>query len=86
MFAWALALSVAPQWHQRIHSDANRVEHSCAVTFVAAGSYEHHAQPPLAVEPLLPVALERIAFPNPSWVSSPFLSTSVLEHAPPAHS
>jgi hypothetical protein len=82
-FAWALTLSVVPQWHQRIHSDANRVEHSCAVTFIAAGNYEHDSQPPVAIEPSLPVAFERIPFPNPFWVPSPFLSASILEHAPP---
>ena len=83
-FAWALVLSVAPQLHERIHSDANRAEHSCAVTFVAAGNYEHTSHAPLASEPMLPVSFDTIAVLSPSWVPSPFLSASVLEHAPPA--
>ena len=39
-FVWAIALSVSPQLHQRVHADASRAEHSCAVTAIAAGAYE----------------------------------------------
>src|SRR4029434_5384205 len=46
-FLWALALSVSPQLHQRFHTDANRVEHSCAATMIASGNYDHAAHPPL---------------------------------------
>src|SRR5207248_8710678 len=46
-FLWALALSVSPQLHQRVHKDANRVEHSCAATMIASGSYNHAAHVPL---------------------------------------
>ena len=81
-FVWALALSVAPQWHERIHADANRAEHSCAVTLIAAGKYEHVSNVP-AVEPVLPVSFEQVALPAQSWVPSPFLSARILEHAPP---
>lgn len=85
-FSWAMVLSVAPRWHERIHTDANRVEHSCAVTFIAAGNCEYPAKAPLAVEPALLVACEQVALPAQSWVPSPFLSARMLEHAPPAHS
>ena len=42
-FLWALALSASPQLHQRVHKDANRAEHNCAVTMIASGSYDHAA-------------------------------------------
>jgi hypothetical protein len=85
-FLWAIALSVSPQLHSRIHSDANRVEHNCAATFVASGNYEHTA-PPLFVSASLS-RTESSTTPalNPLWVPSPFLSASIFEHAPPEHS
>src|SRR5713101_5533636 len=46
-FLWTLTLSVSPQLHERIHPDANRVDHSCAVTFVASGNYNHSPLAPL---------------------------------------
>ena len=46
-FLWALALSVSPQLHQCIHADANRAEHSCAVTAIASGNCDHVTYPPL---------------------------------------
>jgi len=51
---WALALSASPQLHQRVHKDANRVEHNCAVTMIASGSYDHAAHPPLVSVPCRP--------------------------------
>jgi hypothetical protein len=84
-FGWVLVLSVAPGCHERIHSDANRVEHSCAVTFIVAGNYEHTSNV-LAIKPALPVSVEQVARAAQAWVPSPFLSAGLLEHAPPAHS
>lgn len=81
-FAWTLALSVAPQLHERIHPDANRVEHSCAVTFVASGTYEHSAPPPVLPQPVA-TTVSRVAVLNPTWILSAFLSASIFEHAPP---
>jgi hypothetical protein len=51
-FLWALALSASPQLHQRVHKDANRVEHNCAVTMIASGSYNHAAHVPLVSAPI----------------------------------
>ena len=42
-FLWALTLGASPQLHQRVHKDANRTEHNCAVTMIASGSYDHAA-------------------------------------------
>jgi len=83
-FLWALALSASPQWHQRLHSDANRVEHNCAVTMIASGSYDHAADVPLVSAPVAAVQFSKIPALTPCWVQSPFLGARIFEHAPPA--
>jgi hypothetical protein len=83
-FLWALALSASPQLHQRVHKDTNRVEHNCAATMIASGSYDHAAHPPL-VSPRVPSAqFSKIPALTPQWVESPFLGACFFEHAPPA--
>ena len=83
-FLWALALSASSQLHQRVHKDANRVEHNCAVTMIASGSYDHAAHPPLVSVPVPSVHFSKIPALTSQWVESPFLGASVFEHAPPA--
>jgi hypothetical protein len=83
-FLWALALSVSPQLHQRFHTDANRVEHNCAATMIASGSYDHAAQPPLVNAPVPSAQFSKIPALTPQWVESPFLGACIFEHAPPA--
>jgi hypothetical protein len=83
-FFWALALSASPQLHQRVHPDANRVEHNCAVTMIASGSYDHAAHPPLVSAPALAIQFSTIPALAPCWVQSPFLGACIFEHAPPA--
>jgi hypothetical protein len=83
-FLWALALSASPQLHQRIHTDANRVEHNCAATMIASGSYNHAAHPPLVSAPVPAVQFSKIPALTPQWVESPFLGARIFEHAPPA--
>jgi hypothetical protein len=83
-FLWALALSVSPQLHQRFHTDGNRVEHNCAATMIASGSYDHAAHPPLVSAPVPSVQFSTIPALTPQWVESPFLGASIFEHAPPA--
>ena len=46
-FSWTLLVSVSPRLHARIHDDANRADHVCAITLIGSGSYEHGAQPSL---------------------------------------
>jgi hypothetical protein len=84
-FLWTLALSASPQLHQRIHSDANRVEHNCAATMIASGNYDHAAHPPLASAPLPAIHFSKIPALTPQWVESPFLGACIFEHAPPTH-
>jgi hypothetical protein len=83
-FLCALALSASPQLHQRIHPDANRVDHNCAVTMIASGSYDHAAHPPLVSVPAPAVQFSKIPALTPCWVQSPFLGACIFEHAPPA--
>ena len=83
-FLWALALSASQQLHQRVHPDANRAEHSCAVTMVASGSYDHPVQPPIVSQPEVTPPFSQIAALRSTWVRPLFLSGHVFEHAPPA--
>lgn len=85
-FLWSLALSASPQLHERFHPDANRVEHICAVTFVASGSYDHGAPAPLVSAPALAIHFSIIPTLDPQWVQSPFLGGHIFEHAPPVNS
>jgi hypothetical protein len=83
-FLWALALSASPQLHQRVHKDANRVEHNCAVTMIASGNYDHAAHPPLVSAPVPAIHFSTIPALALCWVQSPFLGACIFEHAPPA--
>jgi hypothetical protein len=85
-FLWALALSASPELHQRFHPDASRVEHACAVTMIASGSYNQVSQPPLVSLPVPIIQLSENPALIPQWVESPFLGARIFEHAPPARS
>jgi hypothetical protein len=85
-FLWALALSASPQLHQRFHPDANRVEHSCAVTMITSGSFNHVSHPPLVILPAPIIQFSKVSALIPFWVESPFLVARIFEHAPPARS
>src|SRR2546423_7223495 len=85
-FLWTLALSTSPQLHERIHPDANRIDHACAVTFIASGNFNHSACPQLVGVPDLVEQFSPVPALTPQWVESAFLLARVFEHAPPAHS
>jgi hypothetical protein len=82
-FLWALTLSASPQLHERVHPDANRAEHACAVTFISSGNYNHAPTTLLISAPAL---INEFNIPEltPRWVGPLFLLASVFEHAPPA--
>ena len=84
-FLWALALSASPYLHQRVHPDADRAEHSCAVTMVASGSYDHAAQPPLISAPDFLGQFGSVPELTSTWVKPLFLNAHVFAHAPPTH-
>jgi hypothetical protein len=81
-FLWTLTLSASPQLHERVHKDANRVEHSCAVTFIASGNFDHA---PVALIISRPGPIDEFKIPElkPRWIESLFLIAAVFEHAPP---
>jgi hypothetical protein len=83
-FLWTLVLSVSPQLHERFHPDANRTEHSCAVTLVSSGSYDHVVHSPIVDSSIAVTQFAAIPALDSQWVQSPFLGASVFEHAPPA--
>jgi hypothetical protein len=85
-FLFVMALSAAPRLHERLHPDAKRSQHECAVTLIAAGNYHHTAPAPLCSAPVPAVQFSKIPALTPQWVESPFLGAYVFEHAPPAHS
>jgi hypothetical protein len=85
-FFLALAFAVAPQLHERIHSDAATAQHECAVTLIASGKYQQSDAPVLVSAPEPAVQFAKIPALHPVWVAAPFLGASIFEHAPPAHS
>jgi len=82
----AIALSASPRLHERVHPDANRGNHECAVTLIASGNYDHAAPAPLVAAPIPAVEFPHNPVLTPIWVESPFLGASIFEHAPPARS
>jgi hypothetical protein len=82
-FFWTLVLGSSPHLHGRLHADANRSNHTCAVTLIASGSYDHAAHPPLVTAPLPSIHFSKIPALTPQWVESPFLGASIFERAPP---
>jgi hypothetical protein len=83
-FVWALALSVSPQLHQRVHADGNRADHTCAVTLIATCSYDHAAQAPLISAPDLLAQFGIVPALSSTWVQPLFLNAHVFANAPPA--
>jgi hypothetical protein len=82
-FVWAIALSVSPQLHAGIHTDGNRADHTCAVTLVATGSYDHAAPPSLISAPDFVSQFGRVPALSSTWVQPLFLKAHIFAHAPP---
>ena len=85
-FLYALALSASPQLHQRVHADANRIEHNCAATIIASGSYDHASHPPLVSADALIPQFSKIPALTSCWVQSLLFGSHIFAHAPPAYS
>jgi hypothetical protein len=83
-FLAALALSAAPQWHERIHPDASSPRHECAITLISSGSYENAAPALLVAAPVPVFHFCFVPALHPVWVASPFVCARIFEHAPPA--
>jgi hypothetical protein len=83
-FLWTLALGALPRLHERVHADATRADHSCAVTLIASASIEHSPCDPLVSAPAPSLHFSVTPALDSQWVQSPFLGASIFEHAPPA--
>lgn len=84
LFMMVMSMTVFPQFHRWAHRDADRSDHSCAVTLILSGGTE---------SPPYPAALgfnAVLVFSQPDGhsirIPSDFLSRRVLEHAPPVRS
>jgi hypothetical protein len=82
-FFWTLVLSGSPQLHGLIHSDANRASHTCAVTLIASGSYDHVSPSPLVRASDLTFQFSKIPALSSTWVQPVFLGAHIFAHAPP---
>jgi hypothetical protein len=82
-FLLALTLAVAPQLHERLHSDSADPAHNCAVTLIASGSYDHCIVPVVISAPRPATQFATLPSLSPVWVAAPFLGASIFEHAPP---
>jgi len=80
----AVALSVSPQLHERVHPDANRVNHDCVVTMFASGSCEQPTDAPIAIAAPAPCYSDFL--PERLSIFATPVERSILEHAPPANS
>jgi hypothetical protein len=83
-FLWMLVLGSSPRLHAHVHSEANRIEHTCAVTFVTSGSYSYSGHAPLLSAPVPAARFSKIPALHRFWVQPLFLSARIFEHAPPA--
>jgi hypothetical protein len=83
-FLWTLLLSASPELHQRVHPDANQADHTCAVTLVASGNYDHAAQLPLISTPDFVGEFGSVQALTSTWVKPLFLNAHIFAHAPPA--
>jgi multisubunit Na+/H+ antiporter MnhG subunit len=81
---FAIALSAAPQLHERLHADSAAASHECAVTLFATGNCEHATAAPVLVRRIA-LPLENVVAFAPKFACAPRLF-SILEHAPPVHS
>jgi hypothetical protein len=83
-FSWTLLVSISPRLHGYIHDDANRSEHVCAITLIAAGSYEHASQPPIISAPQPDLWFAATASLTGARVRPLFLDAHIFAHAPPS--
>jgi len=83
-FLWTLALSSSPALHGRIHKDANQPGHTCAVTLIAGGNYDHSPSAPIISAPVPVVEFVQKLDLNSAWVRPEFLGAHIFAHAPPA--
>jgi hypothetical protein len=84
VFLWAVVLSASPQLHARIHANANRLEHVCAVTFVSAGQYEHSLSALIICAPAPAFEFCGVTALHSVWLQPILLAAHIFANAPPA--
>jgi hypothetical protein len=82
-FLFALALGASPELHGRVHKDADQPGHTCAVTLIASGNFNHSAPASLVSAPAPAFEFRNRLELNSVWVQPLFLATHVFAHAPP---
>ena len=81
--AASLALVVNEGWHESIHHHDGEDDHDCPVVQLADGFWDAPVAPVFAI-PRPPSPSAASTFPNTARMASAlFLSSGVLEHAPP---
>jgi hypothetical protein len=83
-FLWMLVLSASPHLHARVHSDADQVGHTCAVTFVTSGNYTHCPPVSLISAPFPASEFSEVRVLNSVWVQLLVVVAHIFAHAPPA--
>jgi hypothetical protein len=78
----AILLGSSPQLHARVHSDAARPDHTCAVTLIASGSFDHATPPPIVLS-TAHVQFSKVRDLYSIWVQPLFLKAHIFAHAPP---
>lgn len=83
-FVLLLALAICPELHHAIHGDSEEGEHQCAVTdFLAGGAGDDFSARQFAKIAPPPAPMRPLAAGESAPVAALFLTTGVLEHAPP---
>src|SRR5919201_2950591 len=80
---YVLALAACPQLHEQIHHDTGQSQHECAVTLMQSGGCDSAPAPVMAAT-FVPARRFNFAELPSKLVASVFLTSRVLEHAPPA--
>jgi hypothetical protein len=78
-------LSFASRAHERIHADAKKSTHECAITMFAAGACEDAADSPIYEAGPAPSFSPLFLFEG-SFIFTASVGMSILEHAPPQNS
>jgi hypothetical protein len=82
--AASLALAVNEAWHESVHHHDGEEDHDCPVVQLAHGFWDAPVSPIFAV-PCPPPLSAALNFPDTARMGAALrVSSSVLEHAPPA--
>jgi hypothetical protein len=80
---WALTLTVSPQLHELIHSDADHEDHDCAVTLFLGGGLDHSPLLPGLVAGPLVLFLRHTPSAPPEIFAVLFAGQRISERGPP---